>query len=128
MDRVINAHFDESAEYFFTPSNDYSTFSEGQGPYEYLLGALSGCYYYTLCDIAENKVTWSSVDIEVVGRKRKTIPTTLEKTLLTLNVTGATDEAIFLKCAEEAARNCSIFQTISKVSEMVLKVEFLKRE
>ncbi len=128
MDRVINAHFDESAEYFFTPSNDYSTYSDGQGPYEYLLGALSGCYYYTLCDIAENKVSWDSVDIEAVGRKRKTIPTTLEKTVLTLTVAGASDEDLFKECAEQASKNCSIYQTITKVSEMVLNIEFIKRE
>lgn len=125
MPREIFAHYDDKDLYFANKDGEKRVLNEGFGPYEYLLGALSGCYYYTLCDIAEkSSVTWKSIDIHITGEKRTTVPTTLEDTTLQVTVTGASDEHAFTLAAEKASKTCSIFQTISKVSNMHLAVVF----
>lgn len=125
MPREISAHFDDKDLHFQNKDGKRKDFEEGFGPYEYLLGALSGCYYYTLEDIAEERgVKWDSIDIHITGEKRTTVPTTLEDTTMQITVTGASDEHEFTLTAEEASKCCSIFQTISKVSNMHLAIVF----
>ncbi|MBI9096014.1 MAG: OsmC family protein [Sphaerochaeta sp.] len=94
-------------------------------PYDYLLGALSGCLFATFVDLAgKMKVSWEHVSLEVDGTKREESPTTLEGCTVSATATGVDDEKKFLKAFETATRYCSIYQTISKVSEMHWSVDF----
>lgn len=125
MAREIFAYFEGDDHHFENTDKKRKDFEEGFGPYEYLLGALSGCYYYTLEDIAEERgVTWDAIDIHVTGHKRTEVPTTLEDTTMLLKVSGASDDHAFTLAAEEASKCCSIFQTIGKVSRMHLAILF----
>ena len=124
MSREINAFFDNSEWYYTSKSGTKVEFTDGFGPYESLLGALAGCYYSTLEDIAKDKVSWQSVAIHVSGEKRSEVPTTLKETKLELTVKGVSAEELFKECAKEASNCCSIFQTIAKVSAMKLVINF----
>lgn len=121
--KKIKAHFDKLDRYFSSPGGDHY-FIEGTGPYEYLLGALSGCFTYTLYDECEGKVCFDSVDISIVGTKRDESPTVLVDTQMSLVVKGCSDQELFLECLEQTKAHCSIFNTISKVSRMGVSVEF----
>lgn len=127
MMREIKAHFDNDNWIFSDmEGKEKVEFIDGFGPYECLLGALSGCYYSTLEDVAaETGVKWDEADIHVSGKKRETVPTTLEDTFIVITVKGADDHEAFHAAAEEASRRCSIFQTIAKVSNMHLAVKFI---
>ena len=50
--------------------------------------------------------------------------TTLEKTIISITVHGATDEDEFRALAAEAEKNCSIYNTIKTVSEMEVEIKF----
>lgn len=119
----ICAHFD-SGERYFEASGKRHCFGEGSGPYEYLLGALSGCFTYTLFDECEGKVSFDSLDISVVGTKRDEIPSLLQETEMVLVVKGCSDERKLVECIERTKAHCSIFQTISKVCNIQVDVEF----
>lgn len=94
-------------------------------PYDYLLGALSGCLFSTFVDLAvKMKVSWEHVSLDIEGIKREESPTTLKQCTVKAVVTGAENEAKFTKAFETATRYCSVYQTISKVSEMQWSVEF----
>ncbi len=121
--KSIRAHFDEVEKYFSSPSGRFD-FTDGSGPYEYLLGALSGCFTSTLYDMCENTVTFDSADIEIVGTKRDESPCVLVDTRMDITVRGCSDSHLFLECLEQTKANCSIYQTIAKVSRMSVRVEF----
>ncbi len=121
--RTITAHFDNSRRYFENAIGKEFDFTQSTGPYEYLLGALSGCFYLTMLSI-KHSVRWSSVDIAVEGIKRDSIPTMLEKTVLKITATAVTDKAEFESLATKAAEECSIFNTIKAVSEMEWTIEY----
>lgn len=121
--RTISAHFDRSRRFFENSLGREFDFTSSTGPYEYLLGALAGCFYSTLSSF-ETDCTWESVDIGVEGIKRTKAPTTLEKTVLTISVHDASDEEAFRKLAERAADECSIYNTLKCVSSMEWRVRF----
>ena len=94
-------------------------------PYDYLFGALSGCLFATFVDLADKmKVSWEHVSFEIEGTKREESPTTLEQCPVAATATGVGNEKKFLKAFETATKYCSIYQTISKVSEMHWSVDF----
>lgn len=125
MTREINATFNANRRFFKTRLGSEFAFTPVTGPYEYLLGALSGCFYATLADIAErNGVSWNEIQIKVQGEKRSTSPTTLEHTALCITAKGVNDKEGFKKDVEEAAATCSIYATISKVSCMEYSIAF----
>jgi len=103
-----------------------ATFDFGStAPYDYLLGALAGCLFATFVDLAvKMKVSWEHVSLEVDGTKREESPTTLEQCSVVATATGVDNEKKFLKAFETATRYCSIYQTISQVSEMHWSVDF----
>lgn len=121
--REINAHFSKDSKYFENNLGTEFHFTQSTGPYEYLLGALAGCYFYTLQSILEN-CSFENVHIDVVGKKRENVPTTLEETSLKIVAKGVSDKKKFKLAAERASEECSIFQTISKVSKMDLEIVF----
>lgn len=121
--RTITAHFNQERRYFENSIGREFDFTQSTGPYEYLLGALSGCFYLTLL-ATKHKSRWQDVEITVTGIKRDTVPTTLEKTIISITVHGATDEDEFRALAAEAEKNCSIYNTIKTVSEMEVEIKF----
>ena len=123
-ERTITAHFTSSKKWFENTLGSEYNYTAATGPYEYLLGALAGCYISTLSSYPR-KGTWESIEVKVTGNKRDETPSTLKTTKLDITVKGATDEAEFLALADRAKAECSIFQTISKVSEMIVGVKFV---
>ena len=120
--RTITAHFNQERRYFENYIGREFDFTQSTGPYEYLLGALSGCFYLTLLS-TKHTGRWQDVEITVTGIKRDTVPTTLEKTIISITVHGATDEDEFRALAAEAEKNCSIYNTIKTVSEMEVEIK-----
>ena len=121
--RTIKAHFSDNEKYFENTLGGEYYYTEATGPYEYLLGALAGCYCFTLYS-QKRKSNWKSLDITVTGKKRIEIPTTLEETTLKIIAKGVEDKEEFLSLTRRASEECSIYQTISKVSRMKLEVLF----
>lgn len=121
--RTITAHFNQERRYFENSIGREFDFTQSTGPYEYLLGALSGCFYLTLLS-TKHESRWQDVEVTVTGIKRDTVPTTLEKTIISITVHGATDEDEFRALAAEAEKNCSIYNTIKTVSEMEVEIKF----
>lgn len=121
--RTITAHFNQERRYFENSIGREFDFTQSTGPYEYLLGALSGCFYLTLL-ATKHKSRWQDVEITVTGIKRDTVPTTLEKTIISITVHGATDDDEFRALVAEAEKNCSIYNTIKTVSEMEVEIKF----
>lgn len=121
--REITAHFENGNKYFENTIGNEFYYTQSTGPYEYLLGALAGCYASTLYSY-ERKTNINKIDINIQGIKRENAPTTLEKTTITVKAYGVSDEEEFSSLAKRAAEDCSIYQTISKVSEMILNIEF----
>ena len=98
---------------------------KGLSPYNLLLGALGSCYYHTFVEIAKKKrLTFDGANVEITGKKRTVVPTTLETALIKIVIKNASDEKKFVKTAELAADNCSIHATISKVAKIDLEVAF----
>jgi putative redox protein len=96
-------------------------------PYNLLFGALASCFYSTFLDIIEKKrLTFDGATIEVSGTKRTEVPTTLDYVMIKFTIKNASDEAKFVKSAELAGKYCSIYQTISKVADIELMIEFIK--
>ena len=122
-ERTITGHFSPSRRYFENTLGPEFDFTQSTGPYEYLLGALSGCFYSTLASFPSSS-GWDGMDIKVTGRKREDIPTTLEHTMLDITVHGAEDESEVRSLVLRAAEECSIFQTLCKVSRMEITVKF----
>ncbi|WP_320129213.1 OsmC family protein [uncultured Sphaerochaeta sp.] len=98
-------------------------------PYDYLLGALSGCLFVTFEALAvKMQVAWEHISFEVNGIKRETPPTTLKDCTITATVTGCDDHPKCLKAFETATRYCSVYQTISQVAEMHWTVNFSQEQ
>ncbi|MFA6846469.1 MAG: OsmC family protein [Sphaerochaetaceae bacterium] len=121
----IHADFVAEHSQFTTPSGDTYEFKESSGPYEYLLGALSGCLFITFRGIATKmKVNWTHISLDIEGVKREEVPTWLKECTVAATVTGSDDNEKFTKCFEKATRYCSVYQTLSQVAQMHWKVQF----
>lgn len=100
-------------------------FKDGAKPYDMLLGALGSCFYATFMSIVEKKkLTFDEVDLDISGRKRAEVPTTLEDVNIKMVIKNPSNEQQLLKSAELGAKYCSIYETISKVAKMNLEVIF----
>lgn len=122
-ERRITAHFSDGRRYFENDLGREFDYTQSTGPYEYLLGALAGCFYLTLISFPHDS-RWNGMDISVSGIKRDEIPTTLKHTTLSIKVHGADDEQEVLSLIEKAKAECSVYATISKVSEIEVLTEF----
>ena len=123
MTRTATGHFTEKERFFTTPDGTKHEYKDGSGPYEYLMGALAGCFYSTLASM-ERKGEWKEVSITANGIKRTVVPTTLEHTSLEIVGKGISDKDEFEMLVKKTAEECSVFQTISKVSAMDVVVRF----
>ena len=124
MARTVTAHFKNDEKYFANKLGAEFYFTQATGPYEYLLGALSGCFYYTL-DSFERKSEWESLDFEIIGVKEENkIPTTLKTTTIYIKAHGVEDRKEFEALVERAKKECSIYNTIDKVSQMFVNIVY----
>ena len=121
--REITAHFTDSRQYFENSLGKEFDFTQSTGPYEYLLGALAGCFYRTLASL-DRKSGWKSLTINLKGWKRDTSPTTLKTTALDIAAEGVEDKEEFESLVSKAASLCSIYNTISEVSEMAIGIRY----
>ncbi|MBU1144789.1 MAG: OsmC family protein [Firmicutes bacterium] len=97
----------------------------GMQPYHLLFGALGSCFYATFLSIADKKrCSFDSANVEISGVKRTGEVATLETVFVKLVVKNPSNEIQLIKSAELGAKFCSIYQTLSKVAEMTLKVYF----
>ncbi len=95
-------------------------------PYELLLLALGGCLQATFEDVSgKMKVTWDSMEMDIRGEKRESVPTTLKDCTLSVQVRGASNEDKLKKAFGIAARYCSVYQTIGKVADMNWELTFI---
>jgi len=122
----VRADFVPGHYQFVTDKGAAFEIGPSSAPYDYLLGALSGCLFVTFKDLATKmKVSWEHISFDVDGEKRDDVPTTLKEVSISVSATGVENQQKFLKAFETATRYCSIFQTISHVSEMRWTVDFL---
>lgn len=124
-ERRIEGVFNNSRSYFQNSLGREFDFTAATGPYEYLLGALSGCLFATFRELSKDLVTYDEARIEVVGIKdeEKKIQT-LKTTSLNIRVTNCSNETLFREKMEEASSLCSIYNTIKLVSEMKINYIF----
>lgn len=122
--RHIRADFVPDHFQFSTP--DGKAYEIGStGPYEYLLGALSGCLFKTFDSLAKKmQVSWEHVSMEIEGIKRDEKVAMLKDVIIEVTATGVEDQAKFTKAFETATRYCSIYETLSKVARMEWTVSF----
>lgn len=98
----------------------------GIQPYHMLFGALGSCFYATFLSVATKmRLTFGDANIEVNGNKRDATPATLEWVEIKITISNPSDEEKLRKACELGAKYCSIHETISKVAEMKLVVEFI---
>lgn len=97
----------------------------GMKPYHLLYGALGSCFYATFLSVSQKmKLSFSDVSIEVIGNKRAEVPTTLDYVKITMTIYNASDEQKLNKAAKLGAKYCSIHETISKVTDIELDINF----
>ena len=92
-----------------------------------LLGALLSCLYATFLDIVKKmKLEFDSCEMTADGVKREETPATLEYVKVTMVISGAAEEQSdrFRRATGLATKYCSVYKTISCVSEMELEVQF----
>ena len=94
-------------------------------PYDMMLGALGACYYATFVDVAKKmRLQYQRAAIDIKGVKREEVPTILKEVAMTLTIIGAVDEKGFQRASAMAAKYCSVHETISKVADINLVLEF----
>ncbi len=88
-------------------------------PYDMTYGAVGSCFYATFLEVArEHGITVASAEVTVEGRKRKTVPSTLEYLKLTLRPESDAEREDLEACMEEALNKCSMAATIRAVAEV----------
>ncbi len=124
MIRSVKACFNKDGRYFENKLGSEYNFTQATGPYEYLLGALSGCFFLTLNSF-ERKSDWKSLEFDVVGNKDdNNIPSYLKETTITITARGVEDRSEFEHLVEGAKKECSIYNTIGKVSSMSVIIKY----
>jgi len=94
-------------------------------PYQLLFGALGSCFYATFLSVSKKmRLSFDEAIVTVDGKKRTTIPETLEVVYLTLTIKGGSDHEKLKKAAKLGADYCSIHETIKQVADINLEVIF----
>lgn len=97
-------------------------------PYDLLQGALVSCLHSTFLDVLTKKrMELPAAKYEVEGDKRDTIPTMLEKVVITVALPQG-QEVEYAKAMELAQKYCSVFNTVSHVAEMKVVLHFVPLE
>lgn len=123
MVREVWAHFSADENYFTKDGKRYP-YEEGMGPYEYLMGALSGCFASTLRDeMEEEGVSFSRIELHTWGIKRDAMPSTLKETHIEITVVSQCSRKSIEHCVIKAQEHCSMYQTVKCVSDMHVDLE-----
>lgn len=96
-------------------------------PYELLYGALSSCVHATVLGVmSKMRLEYETVEYDVTGNKRSEVPTFLTDVFFNVTMTGVPEEKQkkVIKAIELGTEYCSIYNTLAKVAEMHLKIEF----
>jgi putative redox protein len=81
----IRADFVPGHYQFTTDKGSSFTIGPESAPYDYLLGALSGCLFSTFEELAvKMRVSWEHVSFEVHAENREDVPTTLRELSITV--------------------------------------------
>lgn len=98
----------------------------GMYPYHMFFGSLGACFYATFLSIAKKKrLSFEKAVLEVSGNKATGQEINLiEQVTLKLKITKPSNEKALLKSAELGTKFCSIHETVSKVANIDLVVEF----
>ena len=125
---TINLNFSEGFKGSLTsPTSTIPVGKTDNGiqPYHMLYGALGSCFYATFLSVAEKmRLEISKAEIEISGSKRETHPTTLDYVRVELTIYNPSHEEKLIKAAQNGAKYCSIYETLSQVAEMELVVLF----
>lgn len=131
MANKINVSFDKNHDGVLKSENYETKLSyrgDGMAPYELFLGGFASCLHATFIGIMmKRKLTFESVDYEVIGHKREEVPTILNKVVTNVVITGANEakQKAIIKSMEQAEKYCSISQTIFNLdAEMSFNIEF----
>lgn len=125
MTRSVECVFHKEDDGYFLSKKEKHFYSlSDAGPYEYLLGALGGCFFSTFKDETKIPCSWDDVKIKINGIKRTSSPTTLESATMSFTVCGCKERGNFLKRIEQTKKDCSIFITLSKVANIETEVIF----
>ncbi len=121
----VKAEYSSDSQYFITPDGVKHNIASTSGPYDYLLGALSGCFYLTFKALAEKiGVVYSSISFDISCTKRTEKPTTMDHCLLLINANGVSNKELFESAIEKTSRYCSIYYTLSHVAAMEYKITY----
>ena len=94
-------------------------------PYDMTYGAAGACFYSTFLGILrEHGLTVDRADVEVEGRKRSTIPSTLEYLKLRLHLEAEDNREVLETCMQEALEKCSMLATIRSVAEIDAEIVY----
>lgn len=97
----------------------------GIQPYHMLYGALGSCFYATFLSVSEKmRLTFSKATVEISGEKRDETPATLKHVKIELTIYQPSHQEKLIKAAQNGAKFCSIYTTVSQVAEMELVVLF----
>lgn len=123
--KEVSARFTQISQSFTTEKGHTFSFTEQTGPYDFLLGALSGCLYRTFESIAQKmRLEWGEVSLHIRGTFREEKVTTLKTCTITAQISEAKDREKLTSAFEKATRYCSIYQTLSGVAEMKWELEY----
>lgn len=99
--------------------------SDSARPYELLFMALGSCMYSTFEDVVSKmRQSFESVEISITGSKREEVPRFLQECRVVFIVKGAEKKERIERAFTLACTYCSIFQTLSKVTEMKPEIRF----
>ena len=130
MANTIKLVFDNNYHGILTGHHGASRVGAEEGAlaaYDMFLGGLAACLNHTFQSIVDKKnLSFHSVTYDIVGEKRKEVPTTLETVDVKVVIKGVEEgkEAHYEKAMKLATEYCSVYQTISKVAEMSYTVTF----
>ncbi len=97
----------------------------GMKPYHLLYGALGSCFYATFLGVVDKmRLTFDEIKLEITGNKREVVPTMLDHVVMRFTVVNPSHEEKMKKAAHLGAEYCSIHETIKKVAQIDLIVEF----
>ena len=93
-------------------------------PYDMTYGAIASCLYAAYLGIAKAKDVYvRNAHVSIDGRKRTTVPTTLEYLSIHMVVDTDAEEEAVKACMDQAILNCSMVQTFARVAEIDYSVE-----
>ncbi len=128
LDNIKQTWDDEFKGVMETPTGKIILGEQKNGiyPYHMMFGALGSCFYATFLSIAKKKrLSFDKATVEVSGNKGTGKEVNLlEKVVIKLVVTNPSNEKALAKSAEWGTKFCSIHETVSKVADIELIVEF----